>query len=134
MSPTIRERIDGVFTAKLQPLGLTATLTFNKPTGEPTYNPATGKTTNPTTPVEVLGTVVAYDQGLVNGDVIQRGDLQAIVSDVAMAAAGVLPEAGMVVFYGLDADDEPVPWTIVSVTRYPVGEEVAAWDMQLRGT
>lgn len=130
----IRDEIAAVFPDELQPLGLTATLTFNKPTGTPTYNPATGKTTNPTTPVALQGTVVAYGQGLVNGDVIQRGDLQAIVSDVEMLGAGILPEAGMVVFYGVDSASDPVPWTIVAVTRYPIGEEVAAWDMQLRGT
>lgn len=125
---TIRTVIAGVFTNKLTPRGLTAVLTFDKPTVTPTYDPATGKTTNPTTPVNVVGAVTAYDHGLVNGDVIQRGDLQAILSDVAIQAAAVEPKEGQVVQYTGD------PFTIVSVTRYPVGEEVGAWELQLRGS
>lgn len=124
---SIRTKIDDAFTLKLKPLGLTADLIFHVDSGT-SYNALTGKVTSTITNTTVLGAVTGYDQGLVDGDVIQRGDLRAMVSGVAIDAAGFEPDKGMVVdFIGK-------LWTIVSFARHMVGEEVGAWEIQLRGS
>lgn len=67
---------------------------------------------------------IRYSDRFVDGDVIRRGDARIIFASLNI---GFQPNEGVLI------DVDGVTWTIVRVTDYFSGEQVAAYDCQLRG-
>ena len=90
------------------------------------YNPATGITTIPaaTTHTEKVSPPSLYNQTLIDGDLIKIGDMKIYL---AAQSLGFTPVRSMKVVVAGKT------WRIVAANPLHSGEEIAAYELQLRG-
>lgn len=125
MTTALDTKIRPKVTAVLAAYG--TNLAFSVP-GTETYDPATGITTegSVTTPT-VKGTPPApYEKRYVDGDVVKVEDAMTLVSAEDVAAASFTPAQGQTVTF------DSVSWDVVSVKVHRSGDQVAAYELQLR--
>lgn len=89
------------------------------------YDPATGRTTqsSPTTYTVKSAPPFAYEQRYVNGNTVQEGDLRLLI---AGADQEFTPKVGQKVTF------DSGTYRVVSVIPYYSGEDIAAWEVQVR--
>lgn len=93
------------------------------------YSTVTMTTTRTTTPVSCrISVPVNYEQEYVDGDVIRRDDMLAMLAALDAEAASIpfVPKNGMLVTIA------GIKWHLEKVTAHPGGSLVAAWELQLR--
>ncbi len=109
----------------LDEVGADAVFTVEGTAEEETYDPSTGKTTNPT-PTEVtvkISPPFPFDKELIDGDLILSTDLKTLMA--GKDSPFIPKEAQLMTFKGQ-------VYTIITVSPIHSGEEVAAFELQLR--
>lgn len=89
------------------------------------YNAATGRTTQSSPDAYTVKSAppFAYEQRYVNGNTVQEGDLRLLI---AGSGQSFVPKVGQKVTF-----DSGV-YRVVSVLPYYSGEDIAAWEVQVR--
>lgn len=97
------------------------TVSINKVAGTVNQGPAADFSVKGFGPLE-------YDQALVNGTTVQAGDCYAIILPVDITGTSLVPK----IVTGLGVLVDSKVWKVVTFTPYKPGDDVAAFELQLR--